>query len=208
METDVKKWIDNDGMAFLRSIGVKEGDIVLDFGCNVGHYTIPAAKVVGNHGRIYAVDKDMESLNELMHIAKAEGLKNIVPVHSQSADLKINLKDKSVDVVLLYDVLHYMNVTERNKIYKESYRVLKTGALLLVYPKHNKFDEPLWNLSDMRLEDVIKEIKSVKFNFEGQSYKKLIHDDNYNTDYILNFSVRAPALQIDTGLTAHHRNPH
>ena len=190
MEADVKEWLKKKGMIFLKNISIKEGQVVVDFGCRVGHYTIPAAKVVGKQGRVYAMDKDIESLNELMQIAKTKGLKNIVPIYSQSAELKINLKDESVDVVLLYDVLHYMDVTERNKIYKESYRVLKTDALLSVYPKHNKLDEPLWNLSDMQLEDVIKEIESAKFHFEGKFYKKLIHDNNYNMGYILTFTKK------------------
>jgi len=190
MEADVKEWLKEKGKVFLKNIGIKGGLVILDFGCNVGHYTIPAAEVVEKQGRVYAMDKDIESLNELMRIAKTKGLKNIMPMHSQSADLKINLKDESVDAILLYDILHYMDVAERNKIYKESYRVLKNDAFLSVYPKHNKLDEPLWNLSNMQLENVIKEIESAKFHFVGKFYKKLIHDNNYNINYILNFTKK------------------
>ena len=99
--------------------------------------------------------------------AESEGLKNIVLISDQSEGSKINLEDESIDAMLFYDILHYMDLMERNKLYNDSYRVLKNDALLSVYPKHNKLDEPLWNLSDMQLEDVIKEIESVKFNFEG-----------------------------------------
>lgn len=187
MEADVKEWLKEKGKEFLKDIGIKEGQVVLDFGCNVGHYTIPAAEVVGEEGRVYAIDKDIESLNELMRTAKIKGLRNIVPILIQSSDLKINLKDESVDVILLYDVLHYIDAMGRNKIYNESYRILKNDGLLSVYPKHNKSDEPLWNLSNMQLEDVIKEIESTKFRFERQFYKKLIHNNIYNMGYILNF---------------------
>jgi hypothetical protein len=79
---------------------------------------------------------------------------------------------------------------EREKMYVECHRILKNGALLSVYPKHNKSDEPLWNLSDMQLEDITKEIEDVKFKFEGQFHKNLIHDDNYNMGYILNFTKK------------------
>jgi ubiquinone/menaquinone biosynthesis C-methylase UbiE len=187
VEADVKEWLKEKGKEFLKDIGIKEGQVVLDFGCNVGHYTIPAAEVVGEEGRVYAIDKDIESLNELMRTAKIKGLRNIVPILIQSSDLKINLKDESVDVILLYDVLHYIDAMGRNKIYNESYRILKNDGLLSVYPKHNKSDEPLWNLSNMQLEDVIKEIESTKFRFERQFYKKLIHNNIYNMGYILNF---------------------
>ncbi len=190
MEKDVKEWLKESGIIFLKNIGIKKGKVILDFGCSVGHYAIPAAKLVGEKSKVYAVDNDIKSLNELMEIAKRENIENIVPMHAQSTELKINLKDESVDVILLYDILHYMDVIQRNKIYNESYRILKNDALLSVYPKHNKLDEPLWNLFDVRLEDVIKEIESAKFNFEGQFYKKLIHDDKYNMGYILNFTKK------------------
>ena len=190
MELDVKEWLKEKGKVFLKNIGIKEGQVILDYGCNVGHYTIPTAELVGNEGKIYAVDKDIESLNELMQTAKTKGLKNIVPIHDQSEELRIDLKNESIDAVLLYDVLHYMNIAERKKIYNECHRVLKADALLSVYPKHNKLDGPLWNLSDMQLKDVIKEIESAKFCFDGQFYKKLIHDNNCNMGYILNFTKK------------------
>lgn len=187
MNTDVKEWLDEKGVAFLSDIGIRKGHIVSDFGCGEGHYAIPAAKVVGESGKVYAVDKDKASLNEMMRTAKGEGLENIVPMYHPSQEPKIDLKDESVDVFLLYDLLHYMDATERVRIYSESHRVLKAGALLSVYPKHNKLDEPLWNLSDMQLGDVIEEIEGAQFYFQGKLYRKLIHDDNYNMGYILMF---------------------
>jgi ubiquinone/menaquinone biosynthesis C-methylase UbiE len=190
MEADVIEWLKWSGKVFLEEVGVKESQVVLDLGCRVGHYAIPAAKVVGEKGKVYAADNERASLDELMEIAKGEGLKNIVPMHTQSAELRIDLQDESVDVVLLYDVLHYMDAVERKRLYAESYRVLKNGALLSVYPKHHKSDEPLWNLSDMQLGDIIKEIEGAKFNFEGQFHKKLIHDDNFNMGYILGFTKK------------------
>ncbi|MCK4295810.1 MAG: class I SAM-dependent methyltransferase [Candidatus Marinimicrobia bacterium] len=140
MKTDLEKWLASEGKIFLKEIGVEKGQVILDFGCGVGHYTIPVAKVVGKEGKVYAVDKDSEALNQLMQTAKSEGLKNIEPINTQE-ELKIELKDESVDVVLLYDVLHYMD--QRRKILDEIRRVLKPGALLSVYPKHHKFDDPL-----------------------------------------------------------------
>jgi ubiquinone/menaquinone biosynthesis C-methylase UbiE len=187
MENDVKKWLNREGEVLLEDIGIKKGDVVLDFGCGAGHYTIPAAKVVREEGKIYAIDKDVESMHELMEIAKTKDLKNIIPIHTKSEELKINLESESIDAVLLYDVLHYMENLERKKIYEEIYRILKTGGLLSVYPKHRKSDEPLENLSDMELDDVIEEINSRHFYLQEKFYKKLLHNGNYNTGYILNF---------------------
>ena len=51
MKDDVKKWIKEDGQKFLREIGIKKGQTVLDFGCGQDHYTIPVSKAVGKNGK-------------------------------------------------------------------------------------------------------------------------------------------------------------
>jgi len=186
MKTDIGKWLAKDGKKFLKEIGVKKDQVVLDFGCSVGHYTIPVAKVVGKEGKVYAVDKDREALIQLMQIAKSEGLENIVPI-TTSGEFKINLENNSADVVLLYDILHYMSRKERRELFFDVYRVLKIGGLLSIYPKHYKSDEPLWELSDIELESLIEEIENANFCFKCKILKKLIHDNNYDTGYILNF---------------------
>jgi ubiquinone/menaquinone biosynthesis C-methylase UbiE len=186
VEDDVKNWLKEEGERFLKDVGVKKGQIVVDFGCSVGHYTIPAAKIVGRAGRVYAVDKGERALNQLMKDAGSERIGNIVPRRTLS-ELKLDLKGKSVDVVLFYDVLHYMSPEERRRTYDEVRRFLKNGGLLSVYPKHHKSDEPLWDLADMELEDIIEEIENADFCLERKLFKKLIHDGSYNKGYVLNF---------------------
>jgi precorrin-6B methylase 2 len=83
METDIEKWLEGDGEIFLKDIGVRKGQLMLNFGCGVGHYTIPAAKVVGKEGKVYAVDKDREALDKLTQIAESKGLSNIFIIRSQ-----------------------------------------------------------------------------------------------------------------------------
>jgi len=36
--------------------GVREGHTVLDFGCGSGHFTVATAKIVGEKGKVYALD--------------------------------------------------------------------------------------------------------------------------------------------------------
>lgn len=181
---DVNEWLCRRGELFLKDIGIKKGQAVLDFGCGVGHYTIPAAKVVGEKGKVYALDENGKALDELIRIAKSESLKNIEPIKT-SVKLKIPMKNESVDVVLLYDVLHY--VDERRKIIDEVYRVMKSGGLLSVYPKHHRSDSPLMGLANLTLKDIIKEIEEAGFCLEKKAFKELIHDDSYNKGYVLNF---------------------
>jgi ubiquinone/menaquinone biosynthesis C-methylase UbiE len=181
------KWFQEDGLNFLKDIGVSEGHTLLDFGCGEGNYTIPAAKIAGNEGVVYAVDKTPASLEIVERTAKTEGIENIVTVHDNSEVLNINLKDNSLDVILLYDVLHYIDKVNRKTIHKNAYKLLKPGAILSVFPKHRKADMPMWNLNEIDLEDIIKEIETSGFHLEQTFSKILIHDDMYDEGYIINF---------------------
>ncbi len=182
MNTSVRKWIEKDGVEFLREIGVQKDQTVLDFGCGKGHYTIPAAKVVGAEGKVYGFDKDKNALRELEETGKRFGLKNIELI---SGDTKVPLEDKSVDVALLYDVIHY----EKNRgiIYQEIHRVLRQQGILSIYPKHYKNDYPLMELAEMEMADVKREIEECDFYLWDKILKELLHDDYYNKGYVLNF---------------------
>jgi cyclopropane fatty-acyl-phospholipid synthase-like methyltransferase len=41
-------------VVLLKKVGIWPGDLVLDFGCGRGCYTIPAAGIVGKRGVVYA----------------------------------------------------------------------------------------------------------------------------------------------------------
>ena len=182
MSIEVKNWIDKGGIEFLRKIGIERNDVVLDFGCGEGHYTIPLAKVVGESGKVYALDKDRYALGKLRETAERESLNNIEII---PAETRIPLKDNSVNVVLCYDVIHYEK--NRERIYKEVYRVLHKDGLFSVYPKHYKDDYPLMELASLSLEDIIEEIEVVGFTLKKRMFLNCLHDDYMKECQILNF---------------------
>jgi len=161
----------------LERIGIRKGQTVLDFGCGSGTYTIPAAKIVGQQGRVYALDKDKEALDELMQKALSAGLRNIERMET-SGKLEIDLTDESVDTVLLFDVLHsyyFSQVNDRRRLLYEIYRVMKPSAHISVWPKH----------MESGAED---EVKGANFHLESEHVETLIHDSkNLEKGKILNF---------------------
>ena len=103
MNSETDKWLKDLAELALKEIGLKKGQIVLDFGCGDGYYTIPAAKIVGDKGKVYALDKDRHCLHEVIRRAEELNLKNIRPIET-SGKVTICLKDESIDVtLLLYD---------------------------------------------------------------------------------------------------------
>ncbi len=190
--SQMERWERDGGSKFLKKIGLKSGQRVLDFGCRVGHYTIPTAKAIGNEGIVYAVDKESEALNELSRKVNSHKLTN-VRIIKISGQMKLPLGSRVIDVVLFYDVLHYFGADERMKLYHEAFRVLKQSGLFSVYPKHTAEDDPLMELQHLRSTDVRQEILSSGFQFERRYCGIISHDDGLNKGCVLNFRKCAGA---------------
>jgi len=186
MTEDMETWEKENGVKFLRKVGLQPGQIVLDFGCKAGHYAIPAALTVGSKGRVYAVDKEQQALKKLQQKAKANDLKNIKIIKTSGQTI-LNLESESIDVILFYDVLHYFGKYDREKLYQEAQRVLKQDGLLSVYPKHTVGDDPIQEFKKLNSNDVKKEIEDSDFYFEERYCGAISHDESLNQGCVLNF---------------------
>ena len=189
----LKDWENRDGVAFLRNVGVKAADKVLDFGCRVGHYSIPAAFAVGKTGKVYAVDKLQRPLNKLKIKANRMGLENIETIKT-SGELDLTVIDSTVDVILLYDVLHYIGYPERKRLYGACLRILDNDGLFSVYPKHTIEDEAAMKFQGSCVADIIDEIKKSGFHFIKKYCDTLSHDDGLNMGCVINFTKKKSKL--------------
>ena len=88
----------------LRSLGVSEGDSVVEVGSGNGYFALPAARVV-EPAPVYAVELDRELLEEAARLADMKGIGNLVTVHADVTSLSDHLP-KSVDVALVANILH------------------------------------------------------------------------------------------------------
>ncbi|MFX0208627.1 MAG: hypothetical protein ACFFDT_21780 [Candidatus Hodarchaeota archaeon] len=68
--TDAKIWFQGKGERFIKKLGMREGQSILDFGCRIGHYVIPTAGVVGPTGQVHVLDKDHSSIDFLIKCEK------------------------------------------------------------------------------------------------------------------------------------------
>ncbi len=137
-ELQFKRWLDKNASEALVKVGVEAGHVVLDFGCGSGTYTIPAAKLVGKDGRVYALDISKKALDKMEKKAEQEGLGNIVRIDS-SGGKKIPIEDESVNHVLLIDVLQ--EIEEREFLFDEVYRILKPNGVVTIFPMHIDIEE-------------------------------------------------------------------
>ena len=112
----------------LEKSGIKEGQTILDFGCGPGHYAIAAARIVGEKGRIYALDIHPLAMRVVEKKARKEGLTNITTILS---DRDTGLPDESIDIVLLYDTIHLIG--DKRALLKELHRVMKSSGILSIW---------------------------------------------------------------------------
>jgi len=109
----------------VRKLDLQEGQKILDYGCGIGSYTFPAAKLVGEKGRVYALDKQPLAIKKIEKKAQEETFYNIDTILS---DRDTGLPDESVDVILLYGVLP--EIEDKESLLKELYRILKPNGYL------------------------------------------------------------------------------
>lgn len=116
----------------VEEIGIQSGDIVLDYGCGLGSFSIPATKLVGDKGKIFALDIHPLAIKCTKKKAQKHKITNIEFILT---DCDTGLNDESVDIVLFYDLLKSL-LTPQKQL-KELYRILKREGILCVKDIHS-----------------------------------------------------------------------
>jgi ubiquinone/menaquinone biosynthesis C-methylase UbiE len=119
----------------VKEVGLKLGSRVLDFGCGPGGYILPVEKLIGPSGKVYALDVNLTALNAVKSLAAKHHLTNIETIQS---DMATGLPDGSIDIALLYDVLHHLK--NPDAVLAELHRVLQPEGMLSVSDHHLEDD--------------------------------------------------------------------
>jgi SAM-dependent methyltransferase len=107
---------------------IKEGDIVLDLGSGAGFDCFLASRKVGKSGKVIGLDMTEEMIAKARILAKEHGYSN---VEFRLGDIeKIPLENNSVDVIISNCVINL--APDKSKVFKEAYRVLKSGGKMYV----------------------------------------------------------------------------
>ena len=107
---------------------IKEGDTVLDLGSGAGFDCFLASKKVGKTGKVIGLDMTEEMIAKARNLSKKHGYSN---VEFRLGDIeKMPLDDSSVDVIISNCVINL--APNKLKVFKEAYRVLKSGGKMYV----------------------------------------------------------------------------
>jgi ubiquinone/menaquinone biosynthesis C-methylase UbiE len=150
---------ENPPIFILSEPGISEGMTILDYGCGPGGFSIAAAKLVGPKGKVYALDIQPLALEMVSKEADVENLRQIRTTVSTEG-----IPPQSVDVVLLYDILH--EIMENTTIFKEIHRVLKKTGLLSVSDHHQTSEQIISFINETGYFKFKKlDEKTIQFNY-------------------------------------------
>ena len=110
----------------LKAAGLKPGQKVLEVGCGPGFFTIPAAKMMGEEGVVYAVDVHPLAVERVKEKIEKDGIKNVKPILANASDT--GLPDRSIDLAFLFGLQYIAGGLEN--VIAEIHRILKPGGVL------------------------------------------------------------------------------
>ncbi len=120
---------------------INKGNTVMDVGCGPGFFSIDMAKMVGETGKVIAVDLQPQMLEKVKRKATRKGVVDRMTFH-QCGSTGIGL-DQKVDFILAFYVIH--ETPNSKEFLAELKQMLNQGGkLLVVEPKmhvtQEKFD--------------------------------------------------------------------
>lgn len=116
----------------LEAVGLKSGDTFLDAGCGEGYISLTASDLVGENGKIFALDVHPESIAHLKEVVADKNIKNLNALTADLTD-KIPLNDDVVDVCVMANVMHGFTINEEvDGVMREIKRVVKSHGIFAV----------------------------------------------------------------------------
>jgi len=108
----------------ISKLGLRRNDVITDFGCGSGFFTIPLARVAA---KTIAVDVSPQMLEKAASYAKKSG---VTVEFLRSDGTEIKLEDESVDVILLNHVFH--EIDDKPKVLSEFLRIMRPSGRLAI----------------------------------------------------------------------------
>ncbi len=141
----------------VKQISFEQGMRVADLGAGTGAFTIPAAKRVGERGRVYAVDVNQDLLLAIKSTAMREKLSNIEIIRGDiETPGGTSLADGSVGMAILANVL--FQTEKKEAVTSEIKRILLPRGIVLVVDWKASFKGLGPRESDVAKEEDVKKL--------------------------------------------------
>jgi ubiquinone/menaquinone biosynthesis C-methylase UbiE len=114
---------------------IVSGMVCIDFGSGTGTFSLPMAQLVGNKGKVYAIDKSADMLE---HIRAKKTPTNLILIKRDAE--QTGLESGIADFCLMAFILH--EVKSPHSVITEASRLLKPGGSVMVVEWKSRLDSP------------------------------------------------------------------
>ena len=133
-----------------KRFGITEGMTVVDYGCGPGRYTVNLAALVGERGKVYAIDIHELAVETVKKRIAKRNLTNVQPILIEGYNS--TLPDETADVVCAIDMFFIIN--NPAAFLAEIKRIVKRNGILVIDDGHQPrsvtkqkiFDSGLWDI--------------------------------------------------------------
>lgn len=144
----------------IKCLNLKPGMVVCDMGCGNGFYTLKIAPLIGETGKVLAVEIQQEMLDLLNKRAAGSKLNNVEPILGTVSDPK--LPEGKVDLILCVDVYHeFDHPVEMLAAMRKS--LAPKGRIALVEFRAEDPKVPIKELHKMSKKQILKEFPANGF---------------------------------------------
>ncbi len=143
----------------IENFGIKEGNIVVDYGCGPGMHIKRASELVGVEGLVYAVDIHELAIKSVNKLIAKNSLNNVKTL--QTNGNKVEISDNTADLIYALDMFHM--VKDYKSFLLELNRIGKCDCTLILEDGHQQ-----------RKKSIEKVIKSGCWKIEKENKKHLI----------------------------------
>jgi ubiquinone/menaquinone biosynthesis C-methylase UbiE len=124
-DSERRKWQNPE--TILSGIGLRPGLTFADIGCGSGFFALPAARAVGENGKVYALDANPSLIAGLKARAAGEGLNNLYLTAGRAEESLIC--ERCADIVFFGLALH--DFQDPSKVLENAGKMVKpTGKLV------------------------------------------------------------------------------
>jgi ubiquinone/menaquinone biosynthesis C-methylase UbiE len=139
----------------VRRFGIESGMTVVDYGCGPGRYATRFAEIVGEKGKVYAVDIHELAIEAVKKRIEKQNMQNIEPVLAEGYNC--GLPDNIADVVCAVDM--FFGVKNPTEFLRELKRITRSDGVLVISDEHQSRNVAKKKILDSGCWDIFEETK-------------------------------------------------
>lgn len=165
-------WENTDSI--IAGIHLAKGETIADIGCGSGYFTYRFSKMVGNEGKVYALELKDEHIASLHQFIETEHITNIEVVQGKEDALELPCKVDKMFMCSLYHIMYgVIDDQSRDSYLKSLVQCLKPNGELIIVDNGPVDDETLpYHGPYISKELIIQQLSF--YGFELADYRQII----------------------------------